>query len=185
MGLRALELPDMDKLQSDPDALSPPLPSLVEGRFMGLQTFQDNVRRILSTAASQGWSEIILSDTDFADWPLGESAVVQSLSDWSKRGRKFTLMAQSFSELPRRHPRFVQWRQRWDHVIECRRCGVGHQDSFNRAVWTPGWMLQRLDGDLYEGVLSREPSRRFQLRERLVESLKTSAPGFPATTLGL
>lgn len=175
----------MDAIRPDSTALLLAPSSLVDGRFMGVLTFQDNLRRILSTAALQGWSELILSDTDFVDWPLGESAVVQSLTDWSRRGRKMTLMAQSFSELTRRHPRFVSWRQRWDHLIECRHCGVGCQASFSRAVWTPEWMLQLLEGHLYEGVLSREPSRRFQLRERLAESFKTSAPGFPATTLGL
>ena len=64
-----------------------PVP-LLEGRFSGRAEFAELVRQALAAAAAQGWREIILSDPDFEDWPLGERAVAQSLNDWSKNGRK-------------------------------------------------------------------------------------------------
>lgn len=44
---------------------------LPEGRFSGREAFQQLVRDALATAAREGWREIILSDADFHDWPLG------------------------------------------------------------------------------------------------------------------
>lgn len=160
-------------------------PVLQEGRFAGWQSFQTQVRLLLDAASRDGCQEIILCDPDFSGWPLGESALVNSLADWSQRGRRFTLLAQSFQELPRLHPRFVTWRQRWDHIIECRRCGPVHRGTFPSVLWTPEWVLHHFEGDLFEGVVSRDPARRFQLRETLAEVIKTSTAGFPSTTLGL
>lgn len=164
--------------------LTPPA-ELQEGRFVGWQTFQDRVRSVLAAACEEGSPQLILCDPDFSSWPLGESALVQSLSNCSQRGRRVTLLAQSFAPLPRQHPRFVTWRQRWDHIIDCRRCGPVHRGVFPSVIWTPDWVLHRFEGDLFEGVVSREASRRFQLRESLAEIIKTSVPGFPSTTLGL
>jgi len=164
--------------------LTPP-PELQEGRFVGWQSFQDRVRSLLAQACREGAVELVLCDPDFSSWPLGESALVHSLATWSQRGRRVTLLAQSFAQLPRQHPRFVTWRQRWDHLIDCRRGGAVHRGVFPSAIWTPDWVLHRFEGDQFEGVVSREPSRRWQLRELLAEIVKTSAPGFPSTTLGL
>ena len=62
------------------------IPPLAEGRFDGRDDFGVIVRHALSAAAQQGWKEIVFSDPDFADWPLGERAVAQSLQDWSASG---------------------------------------------------------------------------------------------------
>ncbi len=158
---------------------------LREGRFASRQVFQQAIRDLLQQAAEQGWSELMLSDPTFEDWPLGESAVAQSLNSWSKGGRKLILMANSFTALQRDQARFVRWRQTWDHIIECRRCMPVQGTPLPSALWTPEWLLHRFDGDLFQGYLGREASRRFQLRERLTECLKKSSPGFPASTLGL
>ena len=47
-------------------------PELPQGRFEGRDAFRQNVRDALACAARQGWRELILSDADFHDWPLGE-----------------------------------------------------------------------------------------------------------------
>jgi hypothetical protein len=158
---------------------------LAAGRFIGWSAFQQRVRWVLAAAAEQGAINLILCDPDFQSWPLGEVAAVSSLSEWAKRRGKMTMLAQSFTELPRAHPRFVSWRGRWDHLLDCRRCGPVHQGAFPSVLWTPDWVVQRFEGDRFEGVVTRDPARRFQLREVLNEVIKTSSPGFPATTLGL
>ena len=171
----------------DPEAACP-APGLVEGRFTGRQRFQQTIRDLLSAADGAGWKEIIFCDADFADWPLGELAVANSLYNWSKSGRKLTMLAHDFRGVQRAYPRFVKWRQTWDHVIECRRCVLkgGHaSSSLPCVIWTPEWVLHRFEGDHFEAYLGRDAARRFQLQETLSGFLKISTPGFPATTLGL
>ena len=71
---------------------------------------------------AQNWREIVLSDPDFDDWPLGERAVVDALQAWSAAGRSFVLLAQRFDVFERGHARFVHWRRMWSHIVECRAC---------------------------------------------------------------
>ena len=54
--------------------------ALPTGRFAGRKAFQQLVRDALACAAREGWREIILSDPNFEDWPLGERAVAESLA---------------------------------------------------------------------------------------------------------
>eukprot|EP01038_Epipyxis_sp_PR26KG_P003901 gene3901-5592_t len=61
-----------------------PLPPLPTGRLQGRQVFVDTVRLAFEVAAEQGWNHITLSDPDFADWPLGERAVVDALNRWAR-----------------------------------------------------------------------------------------------------
>jgi len=159
-----------------------PLPS---GRFEGRDGFRQLVRDALACAAREGWREIILADSDFADWPLGERAVAESLQAWSRSGRRCVLLARCYDEVTRRHARFVAWRQRWSHIIEARGCRAADEQEFPSAIWTPGWVLQRLDLQHCAGFCGFEPERRLALREQLAEWLRTSSPAFPAGTLGL
>ena len=159
--------------------------ALTAGRFTGRLALADHLRSLLALAAEEGWKELLLCDADFADWPLGEAAVVQSLQDWSRSGRSCTLMANSFSSLPQHCPRFVHWRRTWDHLISCRRCAPLAGGALLTSLWSPVWFLQRFDGERVEGYVGCEPPRRLQLRHRLDEQLQRSSPAFPATTLGL
>jgi hypothetical protein len=156
-----------------------------EGRFTGRTEFQQLVRDALARAAAEGWREIILSDATFEDWPLGELAVAQSLQAWSTAGRRCTLLARSYDVLAVRHPRFVTWRRTWSHLIEARACTSADPLDLPSALWSPEWMLQRVDPVRCSGISSSEPQRRLRLRESLNDWLARSAPAFPATTLGL
>ena len=156
-----------------------------EGRFTGRTEFQQQVRDALARAAAEGWREIILCDANFEDWPLGEAAVAQSLSAWSKAGRHCTLLARSYDTLAGRHPRFVTWRRTWSHLIEARACTSADPLDLPSALWSPAWVLQRVDPVRCVGVSGSDPGRRVRLRENLSEWLARSAPAFPATTLGL
>lgn len=168
-----------------PESLLPNLPNLPEGRFSGRDAFADLIRLALATAAAQGWREIILCDPDFEDWPLGERAVAQALNDWSKTGRRLTLLAENYDALVRRHARFVTWRRTWAHIVECRQAQVTQPDSMPSALWSPGWVFERLDLPQCSGRAGAEAARRVALKERLKEVLLHSSPAFPASTLGL
>ena len=149
---------------------APSLPDLPSGRFSGREAFMQLVRDGLATAARDGWSEIIVSDSNFHDWPLGELAVIESLQQWAHSG----------------HPRFVRWRGTWDHIISCRRSPSADPLDLPSAFWSPAWVMHRLDPVRCVGVAGFEPERRVLLRESLNEWLRSkSSPGFPSTTLGL
>jgi hypothetical protein len=158
---------------------------LPSGRFAGRLGFQQLVRDALACAAREGWREIILTDATFEDWPLGERAVVQSLQDWSASGRRCTLLAQRWDEVLRMHARFVTWRRTWSHIIEARACRSADPLELPSAIWSPGWVMQRLDIDHCTGVGGSEPERRVAMQENLREWLARSSPSFPAHTLGL
>jgi hypothetical protein len=160
-------------------------PELPQGRFEGREAFRQNVRDALACAAREGWRELILSDADFHDWPLGERAVVDSLNDWARSGRTLVMLARSYDEVQRSHPRFVTWRKTWAHIIDCRRCARGDSAALPSLLWSTGWVMRRLDPDHCTGVCTTAPEPRLAARESLKEWLGQSAPGFPVTTLGL
>jgi hypothetical protein len=158
---------------------------LPQGRFSGRQAFAALLLQALQTAAAQGWREMIFCDPTFEDWPLGERPVAVALHEWSRSGRQMTLLAHDYQELQRRHARFVTWRKTWAHIILCRRNTVVPEDSLPSALWSPHWMLERLERVHSTGLSSAAPALRLALRERLNECLRTSTPGFAAYTLGL
>lgn len=158
---------------------------LPQGRFEGRVAFQQAVRDALATAAREGWRELVLSDPDFGDWPLGERAVAESLNAWASSGRRCILLARHYDEMPRRHARFVQWRQTWSHVVEAWGCRSADPLELPSAIWSPHWVMHRLDPVRCVGVAGVEPDRRLRLRELLDQWLGQGAPAFPATTLGL
>lgn len=159
--------------------------TLPQGRFGGPAEFTELVRAAFAAAAAQGWREIIMCDSTFEAWPLGERAVAQSLQDWSKSGRKLTMLAKNYNEVVRKHARFVSWRQTWAHLVECRANPALPDDDMPSALWSPAWVFQTLDLTRCTGVCGSEPARKLALKERLDECLRFSAPSFAATTLGL
>lgn len=162
-----------------------PPQALPEGRFTGRTDFTEMIRQAFAAAALQGWREIVVCDPDFEDWPLGERAVVQSLNDWAKTGRTFTMLAKNYDEVLRKHARFVTWRRTWAHIVECRANASAPADETPSALLGPGWVFERLDLQRCTGIAGSEPARRVALRERINERLLKSSPAFPATTLGL
>lgn len=159
-----------------------PLP---DARFEGPTQFAALVRLAFATAAEQGWPRIIICDNTFEDWPLGERAVVQSLNEWAKSGRKMTVLAKNYNDVMRRHARFVTWRRTWSHIVECRANAAISPDAMPSALWSSNWVFSRVDRVRSIGFSGAEVSRRVALKEQLDECQKLSSTAFPATTLGL
>jgi hypothetical protein len=159
-----------------------PLPSR---RFEGREDFRQLVRDALACAAREGWREIILSDADFDDWPLGERAVADALQAWSASGRRIVLLARSYELVQRQHARLVRWRGRWSHIVTALACPAADRLDIPSALWSPAWVLERRDIDRCNGYCGSEAERRVLVRERLNEWLQKATPSFPATTLGL
>ncbi len=159
--------------------------ALPEGRMEGREAFVGLIRAALSSAARQGWSPLVLSDADFADWPLGERAVLESLNAWATSGRQMHFLAKDFNVMRERHPRLVQWRTTWSHLVDARVCSGAAGEGLPSALWTPQWTLERLDARRCTLVASTQVSSRLALRERIDDCWQRGAPGFPASVLGL
>ncbi|MDO5288178.1 MAG: hypothetical protein Q4F13_00895 [Pseudomonadota bacterium] len=165
---------------------APTMPDLPSGSFAGRERFRDAVRQALQAAAVRGWRELVLSDASFADWPLGERQVTESLQAWVLGpGQRLTMLARQYDDVVRQHARFVTWRRQWSHKIECRVCPWADPLDIPSALWAPEWSLQRLDVLRHTGVYGSEPEQRVLLRQRINEWLGRSSTGFAATTLGL
>jgi hypothetical protein len=172
-------------MTTDNPASSPTFSPLLDGSFDGRNAFQQLVRDALVTAAHEGWHDITLMDASFEDWPLGERAVVESLQAWSKTGRSFTIIAKRYDTLLTKHPRFVTWRGKWGHIVTARGVPSADATDFPSAIYSPGWVMRRLDPVRSKGIAGAEPQRRLLLREEVNEWLGKSSPAFAATTLGL
>ncbi|MEZ5700774.1 MAG: hypothetical protein R3E42_00535 [Burkholderiaceae bacterium] len=159
--------------------------SLFTGAWEGRNRFAELVREALSRASEAGWPLLVLSDPNFADWPLGESGVVDALGQWARQGRQLHFLARDYRVLRERAPRLVQWRVSWDHVVEARVCRGAIAERLPSALWTADWSLERLDLTRSRGVASRDSARSVDLRERLDACWQQGAAGFPATVLGL
>ena len=159
--------------------------ALPDGPFDGRQAFDAALKAALDAAAREGWREIVFSDPDFADWPLGERASIAALQAWAASGRRLVLLAEGFGVFDRAHARFVEWRRLWSHIVEARACSGSGAPAVPSAVWTPDWSLHRIDPERSRGVCSRQPERRRALRERIDECWRQSRPAFAASTLGL
>ena len=175
----------MSNSMNDTPASQLALRALPEGRFSGPIEFADLIRQSLICAANQGWREMIWCDSTFADWPLGERAVTDCLNEWSRSGRKLTVLAGNYNEIVRKHSRFVTWRQRWAHIVDCRSNSAIAESDLLSALWSPVWVFQRVDLLRSTGFSGSGADRRVALKERLDASLKLSSPAFGATTLGL
>lgn len=170
---------------SGSSAAGGPPPPLPEGRLVGRLAFADAVRAACAVAAHEGWSSIVLADDDFSDWPLGERAVIDGLNAWAHRGRHMRLLARDFTALRQQHPRFVQWRTTWAHLIEAHAVSQASPHEIPAVIWTPTWTLERLDPVRSSAVAEHSAERRVALAERLSDWWAKGRPAFAPTTLGL
>ena len=148
--------------------------------------FLEALRLAFADAAMIGCRELWLCDTDFADWPLGERTVVEQLRQWAGLQRRLTLLATSFDEVVRCHPRWVEWRRQWSHVVHCRANTDLEIGQMPTLLLAPGLISVRLsDAVHHRGRWSREAADEVPCRELIDAVLQHSEETFPVTTTGL
>jgi hypothetical protein len=148
--------------------------------------FHAAIHSAFEQAADAAAREIFLVDPTFADWPLNEIAVIETMSRWIDSRCKLTLMAHSFEELARRQLRFVEWRRQWSHVIHCRSDDELMIEKIPTLLFVPGIACVRLlDRVHYRGSVSARPVDQVECRESIDALLQRSVEAFPVTTLGL
>jgi uncharacterized protein with von Willebrand factor type A (vWA) domain len=161
---------------------------LEEGIISGRQAFVQTLREALQLAAAEGCRELWALDTDFALWPLSEPEVLAALKQWALPHRKLRLLAAQYEDLRRLHPRFVDWRRRWDHVVEARQFQA--EDLAGGAL--QGLLLApgRFSLRLFEAVQARaaysvRTADEIAAREWFDAIWQRSSESFSASVLGL
>ena len=95
-------------------------------------------------------------------------------------------LAQHYDEIVRKHPRWVNWRRQWSHVVECRALEEAEPGGIPSMFLAPGVVTVRLfDAENYRASVSSEVADAVRAKETLDAVLQRSAEAFPASTLGL
>ncbi len=148
--------------------------------------FHAAVQSALAQAKAAGSREIFMTDPTFADWPLNDRDIVESLERWVDSRCTLTLLAHGFDEVARRQFRFVAWRKQWSHIIRCRSDPELGAEQVPSLLLVPGQAtLRLLDRVHYRGTLSSRAVDLNETREKIDALLQRSAEAFPVTTLGL
>lgn len=156
------------------------------GRFDGGPAFQAALRAELQAALARGANALWLVDADFTDWPLDDVALVDALTAWARgRGRQLRLLARDFDELPRRKPRFTQWRRVFAHVVEARVAASVDRSEFPTLLLLDGGGLLAGPAPARRGHPLRDEQERRTWREVADAISQRSEAGFPAHPLGL
>ena len=148
--------------------------------------FHAALRSALAEAAAVGCRELWLCDINFADWPLGEIAVVESFSQWAGSHRRLTLIAESFDEVARRHARWNEWRRQWSHIVHCRSNAELESGQMPSVLLASDLLSVNLVDPLhYRGRFSHDAADGVRCRELIDAVLQRSEEAYPVTTTGL
>jgi hypothetical protein len=148
--------------------------------------FHAALRVAFDEAAGTGCRELLIADTDFADWPLGDRDLIASLTAWAAAHRQLVVLATHFDAVVRQHPRWAEWRRTWSHIVDCRVNDELEAGQMPTMLLAPGLVGVRLvDPIHHRGRLSHEAGDLLRWREDLDAVLQRSSPSFPATLLGI
>jgi hypothetical protein len=149
--------------------------------------FRQALLESLDQCGRDGIAHLWLCDPDFSEWPLGQPAVVESLTRWASSRRRLTLVAGRYDHLATRCPRWVAWRRQWSHIVQCLQVLEEH------ALQVPSLLYGSPSVALRMHDLDRHPrGRRYRSVAdivscgELVDAISQRAEeSFPSTTLGL
>lgn len=159
-----------------------PNPDLIDSRV----EFQSALRLALAEAAGAGSRELWLSDIDFAEWPLGERDVIESLTRWAASSRRLTLVANHFDTVARHHPRWVTWRRQWSHIVSCRTNTEIEAAEIPSLLIAVGTVTVRLsDAVHFRGRIGRDRAEEVRCKELFDAVSQRSEEAFPVTATGL
>ncbi|MBT9503748.1 MAG: hypothetical protein IV092_21075 [Burkholderiaceae bacterium] len=157
--------------------------------FTTRSDFVEALRQGLNLAAEKGCREMWWCDSDYADWPLNEPAVLDALTRWCLPHRRLVMVAQTYDEVRHSHSRFVQWRTRFSHVLDARQYGEDGdetQEVLPTLMLAPTVVTVRLfDKHVWRGSVSYEKADEIRARDLVDAIAQRSTPSFASTTLGL
>lgn len=149
--------------------------------------FARALRLALARAADEGVRELCWVDADYADWPLDEAALLDTLARWARpKDRRLLMLAHNFDALAVGQPRFVAWRRTWAHVMSCRAAPeLDRSEVPSLMLGSPGASLQRLSVAPLRARWLTDGDDWRTWREVADAVLQRSQDAFPAHTLGL
>ena len=144
------------------------------------------LRDAIEQAEQTGARELFFVDPDFAQWPLNDAAVIETLAQWMATGRKLVVYAAYFDDMARRQLRFVEWRRTWTHAVQCRSDEEIEAENVPTLLLAADQVCVRLvDRVHFRGSASTRVIDLVECREMIDALLQRSSETFPATTLGL
>jgi hypothetical protein len=156
------------------------------------EDFIQALRSGLQRAAEQGCREMWWCDSDYADWPLSEPAVIDALTRWALPHRRLVMVAANYDEIRHSHARFVQWRIPFSHVLDARQHGEDGQGPQEGFPILPTVMLassvvtvRLFDKQVWRGSVSHQRADEVRARDLIDAIAQRSVPSFASTTLGL
>lgn len=158
-----------------------------DGAFEGAPAFAAALLQAMRHADERGARVLRWCDDDFSAWPLGDATFVAHLTHWAKAGgRQLQMVAANWDDVPRRHPRFVRWRQDWDHVVTCLEPTERHDDPLP-TLWLDAadQVVRVFDREHWRGRVGADRVDRQRAQEQLDAITQRATPAFPASTLGL
>lgn len=148
--------------------------------------FVSAVHEAFALALARRTRRMLWVDNDFADWPLDDPALLQSLTDWLRLPQRQLLLLASDYEGLRRRARFMAGYRLWWHAI------AAHGPAEDDVAQLPSLLLaertllvQVLDKSHWRGWISAEPAALRLAQEQIDALLQRSHPALPVTTLGL
>jgi hypothetical protein len=138
-------------------------------------------------ALQQGTPRMLWADDRFAEWPLDDAVLLETLSAWLKPPqRRLVLLANDFVEVQRWRPRFVAWYRLWSHAVTAYSPAEDAPAALPSLAWAEGSAMVHLsDPERWRGWIGTDAATLRQWRDRIDAVLQRSVPAFPATTLGL
>jgi hypothetical protein len=166
-------------------SVQPPEFAAGAARIDGRSAFTAAVRRALSQAAAERARELCFVDPDLEAWPLEDPQVLSALTAWARLPkRQLLVIAGRFDDLPRRCPRFTEWRRNWAHVVECRATEV-EASQIPTLLLAGAHSLQLADRLQWRGHWLADDSEISAWREVVDVLMQRSEADFPANRLGL
>ncbi len=174
---------DASKDSPDPGTAAPSV--LIEGQA----AVEAALLEQLLQACRDGAPQICCFDADFQHWPLSNPQLLEALRLWVGPRRRLRLLARDYQALARRHPRFVQWRQIYGHVVEARQLSdegpVDHRRPVALLLGRVPQMWRLIDARQGRAVLESDASAHSAALEWFDAVSQRSEESFAASTLGL
>ncbi|MFT3856576.1 MAG: hypothetical protein QM742_03365 [Aquabacterium sp.] len=157
------------------------------GQISSWRDFEDRFRAALAVAAAQP-VDMLLMDTDFRHWPLGQRSVMEAFHQWglSSKGTHCQLLAAHYDDVSRQHPLWVAWHRTWAHRVQCHQVPEELAQQLKPTLILKGTLgLHVLEPLRGSGIWTRDPGTLSEWSLEIDAILQRSEPAMPPTTLGL
>ncbi len=144
------------------------------------------VHEAVRLALAQRCRRMVWADADFADWPLDDAALLQTLTDWLRLPQRQWLLLAAEPERLRRCARFMALYGLWTHAIAVSAAAEEDQPTLPCLLLAEGAGRVELRDKLHwRGHAGDDPLDLRLAREQLDALLQRSTPALPYTPLGL